>query len=149
MARSSLSQASLNPRVRAWHADALFERARIASFRHEDDRRRFVTSHALVRLVLSQATGLPATKLRFAAGCPRWGAHDKPRVEAAPQLHVSISHAADRVAVAVTALGPVGVDLEPAGAGDFDGLADVALTPRERLALRRLPSEQRSSAALT
>src|SRR5215469_7766479 len=68
MARSSLSQASLNPRVRAWHADALFERARIASFRHEDDRRRFVTSHALVRLVLSQATGLPATKLRFAAG---------------------------------------------------------------------------------
>jgi 4'-phosphopantetheinyl transferase len=64
-------------------------------------------------------------------------------------LHVSISHAADRVAVAVTALGPVGVDLEPAGAGDFDGLAGVALTPRERLALRRLPSEQRSSAALT
>ena len=59
-----------------------------------------------------------------------WGAHGKPRVEAAPQLHVSISHAADRVAVAVTALGPVGVDLEPAGAGDFDGLADVALTPR-------------------
>lgn len=50
---------------------------------------------------------------------------------------------------AVTALGPVGVDLEPVGAGDFDGLADVALTPRERLALRRLPSEQRSSAALT
>jgi len=44
---------------------------------------------------------------------------------------------------------PVGVDLEPAGASDFDGLADVALTPRERLALRRLPSEQRSSAALT
>ena len=35
------------------------------------------------------------------------------------------------------------------GRGDFDGLADVALTPRERLALRRLPSEQRSSAALT
>jgi hypothetical protein len=34
---------------------------------------------------------------------------------------------------AVTALGPVGVDLEPVGAGDFDGLADVALTPRERL----------------
>ena len=52
-------------------------------------------------------------------------------------------------AVAVMALGPVGVDLELAGAGDFDGLADVALTPRERLALRRLPSEQRSSAALT
>jgi hypothetical protein len=41
------------------------------------------------------------------------------------------------------------VDLEPAGAGDFDGLADVALTPRECLALGRLPSEQRSSAALT
>ena len=59
-----------------------------------------------------------------------WGAHGKPRVEAAPQLHVSISHAADRVAVAVTALGPVGVDLEPAGAGDFDGLADVARTSR-------------------
>lgn len=56
---------------------------------------------------------------------------------------------ADLEHVAVTALGPVGVDLEPAGAGDFDGLADVALTPRERLAVRRLPSEQRSSAALT
>ena len=63
-------------------------------------------------------------------GASVWGAHGKPRVEAAPQLHVSISHAADRVAVAVTALGPVGVDLEPAGAGDFDGLADAARTSR-------------------
>ena len=64
-------------------------------------------------------------------------------------VHPPSATVRDRVAVAVTALGPVGVDLEPAGAGDFDGLADVALTPRERLALRRLPSEQRSSAALT
>jgi hypothetical protein len=35
----------------AVHAEDILdsaERARIASFRHEDDRRRFVTSHALV-----------------------------------------------------------------------------------------------------
>jgi 4'-phosphopantetheinyl transferase len=126
------------------------ERARITSFRREDDRRRFVASHALARLVLSQATGLPATRIRFAAQCRRCGgAHGKTRVATAPQLHISISHAAGRVAVAVTLLGPVGVDLEPTGADDLDGLADVALTTRERVAFAQLPSEQRSSAVLT
>ena len=124
------------------------ERDRAARLGCDDDRRRFVTGHALTRLVLAEATGLPATALTFHAQCPRCGGrHGKPRLAAAPEVHFSATRAADRVAVAVTRLGPVGVDLEPARAAGFPGFADVALTANERTAFERMPLEQRAGAA--
>jgi 4'-phosphopantetheinyl transferase len=47
-------------------------------------------------------------------------------------LHVSVSHSADRVAVALTRLGPVGVDVEEIGDLDPDELAPLVLGPGER-----------------
>jgi 4'-phosphopantetheinyl transferase len=44
---------------------------------------------------------------------------------------VSLSHAHDRVAVAVSECGPTGVDVEPAGAARAGELAGVALTLAE------------------
>jgi 4'-phosphopantetheinyl transferase len=124
------------------------ERERAASLCREEDRRRFVAAHALTRLVLSQVTGQSAATLGFVARCPRCGGrHGKARLAAAEQLHFSTTHAGERVAVAVTALGPVGVDLEPAEAGGFARFADVALTAGERAEYERLPVEQRPRAA--
>ena len=126
------------------------ERDRVAQLRREDDRRRFVAAHALARLVLSEITGLPPTILTFDAHCPRCGGrHGMTRLRTAEQLHFSTTHAAERVAVAVTTAGPVGVDLEPAEAGGFAGFADVALTPNERAEYVRLPVEERPRAATT
>ena len=126
------------------------ERERLASLCREEDRRRFVAAHALARLVLSEVTGQSATTLTFAAHCPRCGGgHGKVRLATAEQVHISTTHAGERVAVAVTALGPVGVDLEPAEAGGFARFADVALTAGERAEYARLPVEQRPRAATT
>jgi 4'-phosphopantetheinyl transferase len=126
------------------------ERERLAGLHREGDRRRFVAAHALTRLVLSQVTGQSATALKFEAECGRCGGrHGQMRLATAQQLHFGMTHAEERVAVAVTALGPVGVDLEPAEAGGFAGFADVALTPRERAQYKRLPIEQRARAATT
>jgi 4'-phosphopantetheinyl transferase len=124
------------------------ERDRLVRLGREGDRRRFVAAHALARLVLSQVTGQSATTLTLEAQCGRCGGrHGKMRVATAPQMHFGVTHAEGRVAVAVTALGPVGVDLEPANAAGFAGFADVALTPRERAVYERLPIEQRPGAA--
>jgi 4'-phosphopantetheinyl transferase len=124
------------------------ERARLASLRRADDRRSYLAAHTLARLVVSQFTGLSATTVLFAARCPRCGgSHGKPHVVGMPQLHLSLSHAAERVAVAVTTLGPVGVDVEAVAAAGFAGFADVALTAREREPYRRLPSASQPRAA--
>jgi 4'-phosphopantetheinyl transferase len=126
------------------------ERERLAWLHREVDRRRFVAAHALARLVLSQVTGQPATTLKFETECGRCGGHHgKMRLATAQQMHFGMTHAEERVAVAVTALGPVGVDLEPAKAGGFGGFANVALTPRERAKYEQLPIEQRPRAATT
>jgi 4'-phosphopantetheinyl transferase len=126
------------------------ERERVALLRREEDRRRFVAAHALARLVLSELTGQSATTLTFVTRCPRCdGPHGKARLAGAEHVHFSTTHAGERVAVAVTALGPVGVDLEPTEAGGFARFADVALTAGEGAEYARLPVEQRPRAATT
>jgi 4'-phosphopantetheinyl transferase len=126
------------------------ERERLERLHREGDRRRFVAAHALARLVLSQVTGQSATTLKFEVECGRCGGrHGKMRLATAQQIHFGMTHAEERVAVAVTPLGPVGVDVEPAEAAGFAGFVDVALTPRERAEYERLPIEQRPGAATT
>ena len=62
--------------------------------------------------------------------CPVCGSgdHGRPLVLApVSALHVSVSRAPGLVAVALTEAGPVGVDVEPAGAAGFAGFDDVVL----------------------
>lgn len=127
------------------------ERARLASLHRDDDRRRFVSAHVLLRVLLSATTGLPGTSFTFEYRCDRCGgAHGKPRVAApaaARGMYVSIAHAGERVVVAATAAGPVGVDVEPTTAAGFDRFDQVALAAEERALLRRLPAADRAAAA--
>lgn len=115
------------------------ERGRHARFRNGPDRSRFLAAHSLVRLLLARYCGADPANLRFAMHCGACGgAHGKPYlVDPAGDLEFSLSHAGDRVAVAV-ARAPVGVDVEaPYAFADWPELVPEILDAEERRALAR------------
>jgi len=125
------------------------ERARLSELRVEAERRRYVAAHALLRLVVAETTGRSAYDLAFDSTCPACGGpHGKPVLADAGQggPHVSLSHAGDRVVVAVTRAGPVGVDVERHDATLFDGFDDIALSTAERAGIARLPTRRLAAA---
>lgn len=104
------------------------QRRRIATLRDPGLRRDRVLAHALHRIVLAQALGLPTALVplyRSDAGQPRLGL---------PGWHTSLSHAADAVAVAIADC-PIGVDLEARDAPALSPIADLVCAPSELAAL--------------
>jgi 4'-phosphopantetheinyl transferase len=134
------------------------ERRRASRLVGRGDRERYVTAHALVRLLLAERTGVPAADLRFDRTCRHCaGDHGKPRLVDAPAesstgpVSFNLAHSGGRIVVAI-AHGPdleVGVDVEripgpddPAVATDAAGI----LSARELAAFRRLRPAQRDRA---
>jgi 4'-phosphopantetheinyl transferase len=108
------------------------ERDRADAMLRAEDRTRFVTAHALLRLVVAAETGCPPAELRIAAHCRRCGGrHGKPTIVGMP-IEFSLSHSADRVVIALDSHRQVGVDVERIDATDFPGFAEVALAAGER-----------------
>lgn len=104
-------------------ADAAFldgeQRRRLEGFRFEGDRRRFVGARLLLRQVVAGMVGCAPEEVALHQHCQRCGgAHGRPRVEVLgrPGPEVSFAHA-DEVAVVAVSSTPVGVDVEPRGAG--------------------------------
>jgi 4'-phosphopantetheinyl transferase len=120
--------------------DAEVERA--AGYDHTDDRSRFVTACWLLRTVAGAQLGLAPSQVPIDRRCPDCDRpHGKPRIRGAGRgLHVSVAHSGNRVAVALSTAGPVGVDVEERVPADIP--ADV-LSPGERASLRRLPERDR------
>jgi 4'-phosphopantetheinyl transferase len=91
------------------------ERDRAARFRRPDDRVRFVLGAAMLRVVLASHVNASPAEVRVTRACAACGApHGRPRL-AAPggtAIELSVTHAGDRVAIAVSRQGPVGVDVE-------------------------------------
>lgn len=109
------------------------ERARIPALLRPTDRTRFVTAAALLRFVVAGHTGRsPATVLvdRRCPDCAR--PHGKPRLPGSG-LHVSLSHSGNRVLLAVTRTGPIGVDVQLADDSDISSLASLVLDADEPL----------------
>ncbi|HEX4817136.1 MAG TPA: 4'-phosphopantetheinyl transferase superfamily protein [Nonomuraea sp.] len=137
-----------------WTVDSLAstlserELERAARFRREPDLRRFLTGSWLLRTVAAAQLGISPGEVEVDRSCPdctRY--HGKPHIVAAgPPLHVSVSHSGDRVVVALTGEGPLGVDVEAVPSEPVDDLARCALTRDERLALEALPREERYEA---
>lgn len=66
---------------------------------------------AMLTAAVGWALGVPSGEVRIERSCSRCGGrHGKP--QAPGGLHVSASHTAELVAVALTQAGPVGIDLE-------------------------------------
>lgn len=132
------------------------ERRTAARLARPADRARYITGHALVRLLLADRTGEPATRLRFDRTCPRCDSdHGKPRLTPARRgagvaASFNLAHAGERIVVAVTDHDlDVGVDVEhvPDSSDIALGTASTeVLTARERSALELLPAGRRGHA---
>jgi 4'-phosphopantetheinyl transferase len=82
------------------------ERERAQRFAFDRDRRRYMVHHAAARVLVSQATSVPARALRWSAG-PR----GRPAV-AGLALAVSLSRSHELGLVAIASDGRIGVDVE-------------------------------------
>lgn len=102
------------------------------TFVFQQDRDRFRTAWALTRRTLGAIVGEDPSTLCFDRRCRHCGhqLHGKPRLVGAP-VHFSITHAADRVLLAVCPDHEVGIDVEPAAAA-VAGVADFLLHPTEQ-----------------
>lgn len=86
------------------------EHQRLGRFRFEPDRATYLVAHALLRAALSLHASVEPRAWKFGpSGRGKPFVHE-PVVH--PHLSFSLSHARGRVAVAVTAAGPVGIDVE-------------------------------------
>jgi 4'-phosphopantetheinyl transferase len=112
------------------------ERARLESLRTSDDKDRFVAGHALLRLVVASRWSLDPAAVALTFTCSRCGGpHGRPVAVPPPgfaPVHLSLAHAGDRVLVAASLLGPVGVDVEEVAGAALAGFDDVALAAQER-----------------
>lgn len=115
------------------------ERARLASFRRESAARAFLASRALLRTALAERLGVAPQALRFVRD-----ANDKPQLVGQP-LHFNVSHSEAWVALAVSDVAAIGVDIETsARRNDILGVARRFFQPREFEWLNALPQAQRA-----
>ncbi|GAA1837008.1 4'-phosphopantetheinyl transferase superfamily protein [Pseudonocardia ailaonensis] len=107
------------------------ERTRLDRFRREADRARYLAAHALTRLVLGAHLGADPAALVLDRTCRCGEQHGKPTLPSGPEF--SLTHSGDRVGVALSTAGPIGLDVEEhRPLSDLDGLASHVLSPAER-----------------
>jgi 4'-phosphopantetheinyl transferase len=133
---------------RSWVVDAHAmldpeERQRVERRRSTAQRDRLALAYALHRLLLARTLGCEVGDvcvLRDAAGCPR---------VPGTALSTSLSHADGAVALAVSASGPVGIDIEwSARAAVMPEIADRICHPDDRAAMCGLPWAEWNEALL-
>jgi 4'-phosphopantetheinyl transferase len=119
--------------------------ARRARLTRPADWQRTTVAWAVARLVVGAASGVRPADVVVDRTCPECGAqHGKPRV---PEVHVSVTHSAGCVAVAIHPDGPVGIDVEALGglaAGEREAVAGLVLAPEERAELAVQPDPDRA-----
>jgi 4'-phosphopantetheinyl transferase len=116
-----------------WHLGLLdeTERSRRDALRRPADRARFTVAAALLRLAVAAHLGTAAASVGVSRACDSCGRpHGRPRVPGTG-VHVSLSHSGDRVAVAFTRAGAVGVDVEQITDVDLAILTSTVLAPAE------------------
>ncbi|MEU9293499.1 4'-phosphopantetheinyl transferase superfamily protein [Streptomyces sp. NPDC048266] len=116
------------------------EQERVPLLRRAEDRARFIAGRALLRTVAAGYLGLPPRRVDVVAHCPDCDRnHGKPELPGTG-LQVSVSHSGDRVAVAVTRAGAVGIDVEE---------ISTSVSPAELLPHVIGPAEPRTPAHAT
>jgi len=103
------------------------ERQRADAMRSAAAGRRYVSGRVAVRQVLGERLGLPPADVPIERADGRIHLVDR------PDCHVGLSHAEDLVAVAVSADGSVGIDVE-ASERSGEGVPAVAMTPQKVVA---------------
>jgi 4'-phosphopantetheinyl transferase len=125
------------------------ERLRAGRYRRRIDQLRSLTGCWLLRTVVAGQLGMTARQVVLDRTCPDCGLqHGRPRLPSGTGIESSVSHSGDRVAVAITRLGELGVDVEHASttrAAYDDELADHALSHQEHKELLAAPESRRSA----
>lgn len=96
------------------------ERGRADGLLFEHQRRRFVVAHGTVRFILGRQLGVPPARLLWERG-----PHGKPELAVPAGPRVSLSHSGELAVLAVSAVRPVGVDIQRLRA-DLDAVAMAA-----------------------
>ncbi|MEU5877694.1 4'-phosphopantetheinyl transferase superfamily protein [Spirillospora sp. NPDC047279] len=106
------------------------ERGRRERYLRDADRDRFTLGAAITRIAVGTALGISPEHVRIDRACDDCGKpHGRPVIDGGP--HVSVSHSGDRVGVAISAHGPVGLDVEEAGRAN-ESIAGHLLAPAEK-----------------
>ena len=114
------------------------ERNRAAGISNRSARHEFVKSRALLRLLLSKHTGLPAKTLKFATG-----ENGKPVLLGSHEMHFNVSHS-DGAALVAIASAEVGIDIERIdGSVDYAGVAQSVFSRSEIEMLREASDARR------
>ncbi|GAA1272760.1 4'-phosphopantetheinyl transferase superfamily protein [Sphaerisporangium rubeum] len=126
------------------------ELERAMRFHRDADRRRFLTACLLLRAAAAAHLDIAPHQVHVERRCPDCGKpHGKPHILHTPEpLYASVSHSGDRVAVALSTAGPIGVDVEQIPDAPVNELIRSALTPAEQDFVRSLP-ERHQHAAFT
>jgi 4'-phosphopantetheinyl transferase len=123
------------------------EQSRYEGYRRDVDKQRFLTGRALIRGVAAAELGVSPKDVTIDASCFDCGKpHGKPKVDG---LEVSISHSGDWVALALTEVTPVGVDVEEVRDAEVDGLAGIAFSPAELTIFEQVPAADKKAAFFT
>jgi 4'-phosphopantetheinyl transferase len=113
---------------------------RSSRFHFAADRRRYVSTRAIVREILAGYTDADPASLQFACG-----PHGKPALrKIAPFLRFNLSHSDDLMLLAVTFAREIGVDVEAMRSQvHYEMLAEHYFSPEEQWALRITPPARR------
>jgi len=107
------------------------ENERADTYLNEDARLRFLLGAVMLRLAVAHAMGVRPGEIGIVRGCVQCGRqHGRPRLRDIA-LEVSVTHAGDATAVALTAVGRVGVDVECDALTDVEGLLGSVVAPAE------------------
>jgi 4'-phosphopantetheinyl transferase len=122
------------------------ERARASRFMHERDRRQYIASHALLRILLQQLAERPARSWRFIAlsrGKPALHPDHRLADRRLERLAFNISHTSGAIVCAMTLDHAIGVDIEDVErSGRLLEIADAYFAPDELALLRAAPAER-------
>lgn len=140
----AIHRAAFDPAVHETSARAVLppgERTRIEAMREPGLRGARLFAHAGLRLVLAQRLNAPPESFVFCAG-----PNGKPLLRDHPGTHVSIAWRRGIAAIAVSADGPVGIDVETAPPeADMAAVARWMFSADEAAALDAAPPEQRGA----
>jgi len=158
-----LGPPALGSEIELWHADLaaaarrstdfyrlLSEDERVRAARVHDGERaaRFIAGRGLLRMLLARRTDRHPATLRF-----EYGARGKPALVPTPgeaPCSFNLAHSGDRLLLAMSRCGEVGVDIEALHAQfDLDVMARRICTPRERARWAALPAVLHTRALLT
>ncbi len=111
----------------------------------ERDRRRFIVSHGVMRIILSRYLGCEPEQVQY-----QMTENGKPFLEKKPELHFNLAHSHEIALIAVTPLGEIGIDVEYIRPlEDINRLARQCFSAQEYQQYISLPAPEKQQAFFT